>query len=57
MEDFLKDYVEMMADARDMNLSDEQLQEVVNSLQDNEELWDIFDGYVGDELDAVEDDD
>ena len=57
MEDFLKDYVEMMADARDMNLSDEQLQDIVNNLSDNEELWDTFDGYVGDELDAVEDDD
>ena len=57
MEEFLKDYVEMMADARDMNLSDEQLQDIANNLSGNEELWDIFDGYVGDELDAIEDDD
>ena len=57
MEDFLKDYVEMMADSRDMNLSKEQIQEVVNSLQEDEDLWDMFDGYVNDQLDTVEDDD
>ena len=57
MEEFLKDYVEMMADVRDMNLSQAQMQDIVNNLSGNEELWDIFDGYVGDELDAIEDDD
>lgn len=57
MEEFLTDYVKMMAEAKDMNLSQAQMQEIVNNLQDNEDLWDTFDGYVGDELDAVEDDD
>ena len=57
MEDFLTDYVEMMADAKDMELTPNQIQEIVNSLQNNEELWDIFDGYVSDQLDILEDDD
>lgn len=57
MEEFLKDYVEMMADARDMELSPDQIQEIVNSLQEDEDLWDMFDGFVNDQLDTVEDDD
>ena len=57
MEDFLTDYVEMMADAKDMELTPDQIQDIVNNLQDNEELWDIFDGYVSDQLDILEDDD
>lgn len=57
MEDFLKDYVEMMADARDMELTPDQIQDIVNSLQEDEDLWDMFDGFVNDQLDTVEDDD
>lgn len=51
MEEFLKDYVQMIAEAREIELNDSQLQVIVNSLREDESLWDIFDSYVNDEID------
>jgi hypothetical protein len=51
MEEFLKDYVKAMAEARERSLNNAQLQSIVNSLQDEESLWDIFDSYVNDAID------
>lgn len=51
MEEFLKDYVKTMVEARERNLNNAQLQSIVNSLQDEESLWDIFDSYVNDAID------
>ena len=51
MEEFLKDYVQMIAEAREVKLNSSQLQAIVNSLRAGEELWDTFDSFVNDEID------
>lgn len=51
MEEFLKDYVQIMAEVREIELNDSQLQVIVNNLREDESLWDIFDSYVNDEID------
>lgn len=51
MEEFLNDYVQMIAEARELKLNNPQLQSIVNRLQENESLWDIFDSYVNDTID------
>lgn len=50
MEEFLTDYVEMMAEANDLELTKNQMQEIVNNLRSEEELWDIFDSFVTEEI-------
>ena len=51
MEEFLKDYVQMIAEVRGLELDDSLLQTIVNNLRENEALWDMFDSYVNDEID------
>lgn len=51
MEKFLEDYVQMMAEVREKNLNNSQLQSIVNRIQSDETLWDIFDSYVNDAID------
>lgn len=51
MKEFLTDYVQMIAEARDIELNDSQLQVIVNNLREDESLWDMFDSYVNDEID------
>ena len=51
MEEFLTDYVEMIAEARELELNNSQIKRIVNNLRDDESLWDIFDSYVNDEID------
>lgn len=51
MEEFLNNYVQMIAEARELKLNNPQLQSIVNSLQEDESLWDIFDSYVNDAID------
>lgn len=51
MEEFLTDYVQMMAEAQDIELNRSQIKRIVNSLRDDESLWDMFDSYVNDAID------
>ena len=51
MEELLNDYVQMIAEARELKLNKPQLQSIVNSLQEDESLWDIFDSYINDAID------
>lgn len=50
MEEFLKDYVEMMADANEIELNKTQMQSIVNNLRQEDEIWDILDSYVTEEI-------
>lgn len=50
MEKFLRDYVKMYAETGDIELDEDRLNEIVNNLMDNDELWDTFDSYVYEEL-------
>lgn len=46
MEEFLTDYVQMMAEAQEIDLNPAKVASIVNSLQQDEELWDTFDSFV-----------
>lgn len=54
MKEFLTDYVKMIADNRETNLTKEQLNLLVDSLMENDELWDTFDSYIYDLLDRID---
>ena len=51
MKKFLRDYVKMIADNHETPLTEDQLTLLVDSLMENEELWDTFDSYIYDLLD------
>ena len=51
MKEFLKDYVQMIAEVRNTKLNKSQLQTIVNNLREDDSLWDIFDSYVNDKID------
>ena len=51
MEEFLKDYVQMIAEVRGLKLNGLQLQTIVNNLRNDDSLWDTFDSYINDEID------
>ena len=54
MEEFLKDYVQMMAEVNGVNIDDTQLQEIVNNLMDCEVIWDVLDEHINYEFDEME---
>lgn len=51
MEEFLKDYVQMIAEVRGLKLNGSQLQTIVNNLRNDDSLWDMFDSCINDEID------
>lgn len=53
MKEFLRDYVKMIADNHETALTEKQLTLLVDSLMENEELWDTFDSYIYDLLDRI----
>ena len=50
MEEFLKDYVEMIADTNEIKLNKTQMQTIVNNLRQEDEIWDVLDSYVTEEI-------
>ena len=54
MKEFLRDYVKMIADNHETTLTEKQLTLLVDSLMENEELWDTFDSYIYDLLDRID---
>lgn len=54
MEEFLRDYVQMMAEAQDINLEPLVLQEIVNSIAANETVWEVLDEHINYEFDEWE---
>ncbi len=53
MEEFLKDYVKMYAEAKGVTLTRKQIKEIVTNLECNETLWDVFDEHINQEIDSV----
>lgn len=51
MEEFLNDYVQMIAEVRGMTLTPDQLQLIVNNLREDDEIWDLLDSKINYELD------
>jgi len=50
MEEFLNDYVQMIAEANDIELTPAQLMEIVNNLESEEDMWDFVDMCVNEEI-------
>lgn len=53
MEEFLKEYVRMYAEAKGVELTRKQIKEAVINLECNEDLWDVFDNYIDQEIEDV----
>ena len=54
MEEFLNGYVQMMAEAQEIELDESTLQEIVNNLMENEVIWDVLDEHINYEFDDME---
>ena len=51
MEKFLRAYVKNILEVREETVSRMQLTSIVNSLMNNDELWDTFDSFVFEAID------
>lgn len=52
MDEFLTDYVKMMADAQDLELDPAEVASIVNRLKDEEAIWDTVDFYIHQAFDS-----
>ena len=50
MEEFLRDYVQMIAEQQDIELDEARMLEIVNNLMDEDEIWNALDGHINDEF-------
>ena len=58
MEKFLKDYVQMISEEHlGERLNKTTLQDIVDNLMAEEEIWNLLDNYIYEQLDDVEEDD
>ena len=55
MERFLREYVKMYAESNGIKINAEQLDNIVNNIQGEDEIWDTLDYYVSQELEEMED--
>lgn len=46
MENFLDDYISMLAETTNIEIDENQQKEIIENIANNDELWDIFDGYI-----------
>ena len=46
MKDFLTDYVNMILDVKDLDINDSQFDNIIDSLCNDEELWDYVDSTI-----------
>lgn len=53
MENFLLNYVEELAEEKDIELSRLQVCQIVNNLMDSDELWDTIDSFIHNELNNI----
>jgi hypothetical protein len=51
MENFLREYVPMIVEARGQEITDEQLDYLVRYFMDDDNMWDTFDYFITDKLD------
>lgn len=50
MEEFLKKYVKMVAESNNTKLTKDKLNEIVENLMEEEEIWNTLDNYIYDYL-------
>lgn len=53
MKKFLKDYVEMIAESQEINLTEKQTNKIVDSLMNEDEIWDALDNYINEEIENL----
>ena len=53
MDEFLEDYVVMLAEANDIELTEDQVEAIVNNLRAEDGLWDTVDFYVNNAIAEV----
>lgn len=46
MEEFLNDYVRMMLEAQEIELSEEKVDKIVHNMMECDEAWDAFDSHI-----------
>lgn len=54
MEEFLRDYVQMMAEQQEIELDEARMLEIVNNLMSEDEIWETLDMYINNELEGGE---
>lgn len=54
MREFLNDYVQMIAENHDSNITKDELNRIVEYLMEDEEVWDLMDSIIIDKLDNKE---
>lgn len=53
MDKFLTDYIQMIADARGLELNQQQVETLVNRMEAEEALWDTVDFYIHEAFDKI----
>ena len=48
MEEFLNDYVRMMLETQEIELTEEKVNKIVHNMMECDEVWDTFDSYIND---------
>ena len=56
MDEFLEDYVVMLAEANDTELTEDQVEAIVNNLRAEDGLWDTVDFYVNNAIAEIVED-
>lgn len=54
MREFLNDYVQMIAENHDSNITKDELNSIVEYLMEEEEVWNLIDSIIIDKLDNKE---
>jgi hypothetical protein len=50
MEEFLRNYVQMMAEQQEIELDEARMLEIVNNLMGEDEIWDTLDSHINNKL-------
>lgn len=53
MEEFLTDYIQMIAESRELELNPQQVATLVNRMAAEEALWDTVDFYIHEAFDKL----
>ena len=54
MEEALKDYVQMISEVKECDLTDSQIIQIVNRLENEDELWNFLDSIIFEEIENIE---
>lgn len=55
MEEFLRNYVKMLAEVRETKLTKNQFNKLIQYLMNADDMWDEFDNYITNCMDNIDD--